>query len=402
MNKVVLKEDLSKVAISGDYRDLNNKPPDTLVPTKVSEFENDSNFIDNTDLGNIHDLTMDLQNKITADNKALNCVDAINVVFQCGNNVKQDTVTTLLAKGATGVTVDSSWPVILQALRDLVIAGTSGAPGTLHQITKLNIPLGGIKTITLDHIVQNFQLATSVLIFIPGNTGVVEHECSFDNSDSTKFNYDSTAIIFDGKMHPINQSIINWVGLENIENYNTYSCEIDESPYKSIDNLVDNGSSLSIGIVPLDQLITVKSDISLMGIDRIKSVSESSQGFRFALSFDSGVTYSIWDRTSWITVDIANTNDVKSKFMTKATLDTLTDTQLEILRNGSTTLRVAYLAEQTLSKDLCYTDQLDITVDMKGTDNIAPQANWSYRLLDDKQTIEYTFYASGTYTINYI
>lgn len=37
--------DLHKVAISGDYNDLDSKPTIPVVPSKLSEFNNDSGFI---------------------------------------------------------------------------------------------------------------------------------------------------------------------------------------------------------------------------------------------------------------------------------------------------------------------------------------------------------------------
>lgn len=398
MNHILLKEDLSPIATSGSYEDLENKPS---IPSKTSELQNDSEFIDKTTLGDIANLDSDLKTQLIGDNKNIDFLNALNQAFQSGVSVKQSAVTALIAKGATGVTADSPWTDIINAIGSLT--GTPGSPGTLKQITKLNIVAPDIKTVTLDSAVdEKLQLATSMLLFVPGSMGVVEHKCGFDNSDASNFNYNPDYITFDSKMRPINQYLLTWDDVGVLEGYGCYEVEVDESLYKAVDGFIDNEANLTIGAIPPDQVITGKSDMSIAGIEQLKSISENSQGFRFALSFDGGVTYNTWDGSSWIIVDINDSIDIKAKFMTKTILDSLTEVQLETLRNGSSILRIAYLSEQTTSSDSCYTDQLDITVDLLGYDTLAPQANWSYRLLDDKRTLEYTFTVSGTYTINYV
>lgn len=358
-------------------------------------------------LGDINNLNMDLKTLIENANLDINFINALNQVFQYGNNVKANTVTALLAKGATGVTVYSSWTEIVNAINTMFVnpggSGT-GVIGELQRITKLNMSVGDIKTINLGRTVEDLKLATSVLLFVPGPSGVVEHICGYDNSDSGNFIYDANSIIFDGKMKPINIVNIPWSSTGTVGSYNCSEAEIDESLYKAVDGLSDDDTNniLIENVIPKDQIVLGKGDIDLSGIQTLKSVSISSAGFRFALSFDGGVTYQTWDGYTWTTLDINNIDDIKAKFMSKATLDSLTYTQFEAARNNSTTLRIAYFPDQVTSLDSCYTDQLDITVDEPGQDIISPQANWDYKLLDDQQTIEYTFYVSGTYTINYV
>ena len=49
LNEKISENDLSSVALSGNYNDLSNKP---LIPTKVSELENDKNYISEIKLSN--------------------------------------------------------------------------------------------------------------------------------------------------------------------------------------------------------------------------------------------------------------------------------------------------------------------------------------------------------------
>ena len=53
LENYTLTEDLSEVAITGDYDDLNNKPTIPVVPTNISAFNNDSGYITK----NVNDLT---------------------------------------------------------------------------------------------------------------------------------------------------------------------------------------------------------------------------------------------------------------------------------------------------------------------------------------------------------
>ena len=94
------KEDLEKIDLS-DYatkEDLENVEVDLSPYATKEELNNNvNNFMNN--VGNLSSLN--------TSNKTI--VGAINEVFQAGNNVKQNLVDALIAKGVSGVSTSDSW-----------------------------------------------------------------------------------------------------------------------------------------------------------------------------------------------------------------------------------------------------------------------------------------------------
>lgn len=365
MNKVVLQEDLEKIDLK---------------------------------IGDLGNLDVKLLEALNAGSKTIDCANALNEVFQCGNNVKNDTVTALIAKGSS-VTVNSSWPDIIQAIKNLTV-GTSNIRQLLKQTVTASTSSPYSVNINLGRTVDNLLLALAVLNFTEGAKGLVKNIDTFDSGN----NYDFAAgsLNFNGKMSPINNVSISWTSGSDVGINTCYEVEIDETSYKNRDAISQNDTQVTIGVLQKDQVILSKNDLDISTISNLASIVLNSVGFRFALSFDGGTTYQVFDGTSWKTVDVNNIEDVKTNFMSQNILNGLTGAQLAIARNSSNSIRIAYYCEQANSTDSCYVDQADVTYDEPGTYSITPQANWSYKLLDDKQTLQVTFYASGVYTVNYV
>lgn len=353
----------------------------------------------NVKIGDLGNLDAKLSEALNTDSKSINCVNALNQVFQCGNNVKNDTVTALIAKGCTSVTVNSSWPDIITAIRNLTV-GTSNIRQLLKQAVTASTSSPYSVNINLGRTVDNLLLALAVLTFTEGAKGLVKNIDNFDSG--ANYNFAAGSLNFNSKMSPANNVNISWTSDSDVGINKCYEVEIDETLYKARDAISQNDTQVTIGVIQKDQVILSKNDLDISTISNLASIVLNSVGFRFALSFDGGTTYQVFDGTGWKVVDINNIDDVKSYFMGQSILNGLTSAQLSTARNSSNSLRIAYYCEQTKSTDSCYVDQADIKYDEPGTYSITPQANWGYKLLDDKQTLQVTFYASGVYTVNYI
>lgn len=365
MNKVVLQEDLEKVDLK---------------------------------IGDLGNLDVKLLEALNAESKTIDCVNALNEVFQSGNNVKADIVTALIAKGSS-LPVDSSWPDIIQAIKNLTV-GTSNIRQLLKQAVTASTSSPYSVNINLGRTVDNLLLALAVLNFTEGAKGLVKNIDNFDSE--VNYNFAAGSLNFNSKMSPANNVNISWTSGSNVGINKYYEVEIDETPYKNRDAISQNDTQVTIGVIQKDQVILSKNDLDISTITNLAGIVLNSVGFRFALSFDSGATYQVFDSTSWKTVDVNDIEDVKANFMSQGILNGLTGAQLANARNSSNSLRIAYYCEQANSTDSCYVDQADVNYDEPGTYSITPQANWSYKLLDDKQTLQVTFYASGVYTVNYV
>ncbi|AWI04148.1 hypothetical protein [Clostridium drakei] len=366
MNKVVLQEDLEKVDLK---------------------------------IGDLGNLDTKLLEALNTESKSIDCVNALNEVFQCGNNAKSDIVTALIAKGCTSVTVDSNWPDIITAIKNLTV-GTSNIRQLLKQAVTASSSSPYSVNINLGRTVDNLLLALAVLTFTEGAKGLVKNIDTFDSG--ANYTFAAGSLNFDGKMYPANNINISWISDSDVGINKCYEVEIDETLYKTRDAISQNDTQVTIGVIPKDQVILSKNDIDISAIVNLTGIVLNSVGFKFALSFDNGTTYQVFDGTSWKTVDVNNIDDVKANFMAQSILNGLTAAQLATARNSSNSLRIAYYCKQTYSTDACYVDQTDVKYDESGTYSITPQANWSYKLLDDKQTLQVTFYASGVYTVNYV
>lgn len=350
-------------------------------------------------VGELNNLNTDLISMITNNSLNINCVNALNMVFQSGNNVKNDTVTALIAKGCTSVTVNSKWPDIITAIRNLVV-GTSNIKQLLKQPITASSSSPYSVNINLGRTVDNLLLALAVLNFTEGAKGLIKNIDTFDSG--ANYEFAAGSLNFNGRMSSVNNVNIPWTSDSDVGINKCYEVEIDESHYKTRDAISQDDTKVTIGVIQKEQVIFSKNDLDISTIVNLASIVLNSVGFKFALSFDNGSTYKVFDSTSWKTVDVNNIEDVKANFMTQSVLNGLTGAQLATARNSSNSIRIAYYCEQTNSTDSCYVDQADVKYDEPGTYSITPQANWSYKLLDDKQTLQVTFYASGVYTVNYV
>lgn len=80
----------------------------------------------------------------------------------------------------------------------------------------------------------------------------------------------------------------------------------------------------------------------------------------FIVSTDSGVTWKAWNGGSWVLVDITNIQDVKTKGMSVATLQGITEAQWTSLGLANKTIRFAWYMELSASTDVIRLMQIRI------------------------------------------
>ncbi|WP_195510004.1 hypothetical protein [Clostridium tyrobutyricum] len=80
----------------------------------------------------------------------------------------------------------------------------------------------------------------------------------------------------------------------------------------------------------------------------------------FIVSTDSGVSWKAWDGSSWILVDITNMQDVKSKGMSSADLQGITEAQWTSLGLLDKKMRFAWYMEITSSTDILKLKQIRV------------------------------------------
>lgn len=80
----------------------------------------------------------------------------------------------------------------------------------------------------------------------------------------------------------------------------------------------------------------------------------------FIVSTDSGVTWKAWNGSSWVLIDITNMEDVKTKGMSVATFQGITEAQWTSLGLSNKKLRFAWYMEVTSSADVLKLKQIRI------------------------------------------
>lgn len=306
--------------------------------------------------------------------------------------VKDDIIKSLIDKGIEGIGYNSNWYDIANMIQSI-----DGGNMTL-ETTKLNVSSGEKKIINYDRDLTDLNFATSVFKYIAGENEI-RKICSYDNTDSTNFIYDENKTIFDGKMRPKNK--FNLVAnTRDLETKTEYSFVINKNNYGNVVGFeLQEDKSLNINSIPNPYLIIGKGDIDISNIEALTGITLQIQGYKVILSFDSGITWVSYKDGQWTTVNINNLDDIRNKAMDGVAINSLTEVEIEEIRQGSNKLKIGYWQEQNSIDDILYTDELDLTVALNGYDVIANQKDWGYKLTEDNMGIEYTFNNSGTYTI---
>lgn len=375
-----------KTVISGSsgvgINDLSVSPTTTYSSTKITGITGDITTLSTTNKSSL--------------------VNAINEVFQDGINVKQNIVTAVNSKGQS-VATSNTWTELTTAISNI-------STGSTIKNTRLNLIAPTTHTEILTKPTSLQGLATSVIKYTQGGTGVTGYSSNFNNGDGTNFTYPDT-VAFDGTMHLTDTSLsLNTTNSGSLIDGQLFTSDlINVGNFNSVETIIvtdDTTPTLVVSGSCLPNTVIAKSDIDLTGILSLSQIiwttSISGSGIlNLAISVDGALTWKSFNGITWNTLNINNLSDFKTNGMTPSMVNELTKAQLESLRGTSEKIRFAYYIEKVNISDIANNDAILLTVDMEGSDRIAPQSDFSYTLGSDMKTIIYTINTSGTYTFVY-
>lgn len=170
---------------------------------------------------------------------------------------------------------------------------------------------------------------------------------------------------------------------------------------------VDTLQSVTLTIVPKDQLIKPKGLISIEsfeGIDKASlTVDISGSGSLKMLVTNDNKTYQTYDFTNkvWQVIDHTDLNNVKIIGIEATMLTTIDRTAWDALTTGKAGIGFAYLLCIEDTADTCAVDKLDMQVDMKGSWDKAIQGTDYKYGYPRNNILRVQLLANGDYKINY-
>ena len=385
--------------INIDYNNIINKP---FIPTKTSDLTKDDVYTTN-EINNI----VGSEALLT---KSQTLKGAINEVFQSGSNVKANVVTAVTSKGQP-VTTQNTWSEIVAAIRNIEV-GTSTGSANVKEVTKLNVIASKSTPYThivaLDNPIVNNDIVYGVREFVGGSelTNLIS---TFDNADSDDFK-PNQSILFDGSIKLADKIVIEDMVDEGVlDTGNLYTFTVNKTSYniiKNVEAVDENIPQIKITTLYNEAVLESNGDIDLTNVETWNSIifnTITTNGGKclLAVSVDGGVTYKAYNigLGAWQVVDITNFNDFAKKGMSKTITDSLTSTELELLRNGSKKVRFAYYLSVVDEKSIAESSDISINVAMSGYYVLANKNDYDVLIGEDNQSIEFKFYKSGTYTM---
>lgn len=279
--------------------------------------------------------------------------------------------------------------------------------GTTKQITKLNITAPYIYQIELTEPLSIEDVACTVLEYVGADSGVVHYQASYNNGESTSFDYNDRYVEFDGVMKLKEDYSYQMVEVEQLEDGNVYECEIDLDEFVDMKEFSIDENNLTFKAIPQPQVIKANGDIVIAGVDSLDQINlaQNLMGSgiaNIAISFDSGLNYYAWKNGEWIKINVEDVEDFKNNGMTDIEVNALTNTELSQLRGDSNFIRFAYYLEKTDWNDVAENDLLEMIVTMIGYNVVADTSKYSYSYDANSKTLTFEFTNSGTYTFTYV
>lgn len=319
---------------------------------------------------------------------------------------KQAIVEALQNKGIDSVTKSDELSSYAEKINNIV-------QNSQIKNTKLNKNQGDTYQVILSNPSDITNIATSILEYQPGQSGVVKYDCEFNNADSTQFN-EVDNIVFDGTMHQ-NLNIVNMDMTQDQEEITTngliYSCDIDRTDYRRIGKIEDTSNDenniITITSAYNPVLILANDDIDLNNVDKIDSIvwsatQQNNSKLLLIFSLDSGINWQGYDKLTGTVnnIDISNNNDIENKGISIDSINNMSIDDLFNIRNDSSKIRFGYYFNIEDINDVVQNDKIVLTVDMLGKSAFSKNVDIS--LGEDNRTITYVFNKNGTYTIVYM
>lgn len=385
--------------INIDYNNMINKP---FIPIKTSDLTKDDVYtITETD---------NIVGSEVLSTTSQTLKGAINEVFQSGSDAKANVVTAVTSKGQP-VTTQNTWSEIVTAISNIEVGAGIGNTN-VKEVTKLNVIASEstpyTHTVALDKPIVDSDIVYGVREFVGGSelTNLIS---TFDNADLDDFK-PNQSILFDGSIKLADKIVMEDMVDEGVlDTGNLYTFTVNKTSYNGIKNVEavdENIPQIKITTLHNKAVLESNGDIDLSNIniwDRIIFNTITTNGGKclLAVSVDSGVTYKAFNigLGAWQVVDITNFNDFATKGMSKTITDSLTSAELDLLRSDSSTVRFAYYLSIIDEKSVAESSDISIDVAMSGYYNLANKSDYDVLIGSDKQSIEFKFYKSGTYTM---
>lgn len=279
--------------------------------------------------------------------------------------------------------------------------------------TKLNVKPGTVKEIEFSKPINLDQLCLSLIKYIPGDEGEEHYSCHFDNSDSINFKNADSIKFNNGIMKQDVKSLQfkckDITDQTKVSEGKVYEVEIDKSLFYKISNFEINESEegeLVLDILGTHKptMVYSKDNIDLKNVYEITKINwrtnvGNDNKLLAIFSFDGGRTYKSLYNDQLVTVDPKDLNDVSKKGMNQSIINSLTNVQWEKLRQAGDKVMVAYYFEMNNAEEKCENDDIIMNVNMKGTNEIPKDGDYSYKLSEDGKKVIITFNKEGTYTI---
>jgi hypothetical protein len=291
---------------------------------------------------------------------------------------------------------------------------------TFHSQTKLRKEVTSTETITLSKNITKEQLIITPLRLF--NDDVITpsvFQADFNNGDQTDFETNSNLSFLNNRVEiPNNTNSANMTSISTetsgvIKNAIFNFSDLDDFSFYGVTN-----TTLSYFTLNGPQILKANGDISISNVSdftAIEFVASPSTGtlpnsdvaIRYAISFDSGTTWHGYVHNSFSQfTDIDDTDEFATKGIPLTTFSTLGVTSnelahLDTLRDGSSTIRLAYYIRKYLITNTVYLDTM--TIQGKLTGELQPAgSSVTVTFNDETNVITCTFNIEDTYQLNWI
>ena len=280
------------------------------------------------------------------------------------------------------------------SLRQVSKMGVVGSTTTPYEV---DIPIN-----TVDFKVPR----VNVLQFQQGDQNVIKTLNSFPNSESSDFQPDDM-IVFDNTVH-LKTSYDYQIKDEGSigTNNEEYSCEIDKSIFKTIEDIKENTEGvneiLTVTAIPPDRLLIASGDKDLSYVQSIDyfKLTGTGNNLKVVCSVDGGQTWKTFNATTknWDSVNLT-TEDVKIKGMSAAVFNAITSTNWNLL-NINKKIRFAYLLSVDNISDNENIDNLDLQYDGQGKWIQVKETDYDV-VYTSNSLLQVKLYFNGDIKINY-
>jgi len=254
---------------------------------------------------------------------------------------------------------------------------------------------------------------------------VTNHESEFLYSGTYNWSSAFFFVLDNGKYkkYENNQWVIFKWTLPTAEEFKTSGMRVDEiamldkvngvSPFDSLEgdtfeivttseSALSPKTNITINKENLDKLVIANDDINLRSVDRIQSfnlkvLNDKDSSIKVIVSFDKGLTWYTYDKTTltWETIELTK-SIVSNKGINVSTFNTISSTEWDKVRDISNNMRFAYYI-----KGSNVVDNLDFTVNLKGIWKRAiAGTHYDYGYPNNDELLV-SLFADGSYKINY-